>query len=78
MNHIGASSTIITLDDIRNGNYAKHVELNRRLEHQLRDMNEPKLQSEDDTSDQDWPPCPHCGSYEGDPWDCPECGHSSV
>lgn len=21
------------------------------------------------------PGCPHCGSYEGDPTECPECGH---
>ncbi len=19
--------------------------------------------------------CPHCGSYEGDAYECPECGH---
>ena len=23
------------------------------------------------------PNCPNCGSYEGSPEDCPECGHSS-
>ena len=75
---------IITLDDLRSGRYAKRVrseEFNKELEmEEAMGISHNRLPWEPTTdSDSDGVSsldgCPHCGSYEGDATECPECGH---